>query len=651
MADDSTPEEEDKTANDATSEDWSGPRRFVYGIVASGWFTHLVMCVIFSNVAFLIVEADQTAEQVLTNQDGSYSSDGGGELSVWLRVGTNLYTIFYTIEIALRLYAYQWEFFHVGWQQNVFDLCVVLADLMSILLQLTVGTIPSLSILRLFRIAKVMRAMRSLSAFREFYLLITGFVSAMKAVFWASLMIGAVLLAWALLAVIMINPINVGVVLEGKYGDCERCPRAFGTCWKALITLVQTLIAGDSWGTLAVPIIEHTPITLLFFATSMLSIQLGIMNLVVGCVVDNIDHVRSMDEQQLLRDKIAYRESSKVELGKLCSALDLDQSGNLTLQELLAGYDSMESFRNQMSLLDIERSDLEVVYHILDQDQSGDVNYDEFVVQLHRLKSQDTHTLLVFLRYHVDMLGRTMSKNLRLLTGDLNATLAEQHEQLSAITATLRSMRDERALPTANVPQAVGVVLPQAAPLADSEQLEACPVFAPPRGAAVVADTTKSVQDCLPLTANFLEQERMVQGLSTLPRSPGVPVTPPLPATVSVVHPDAIIRQVIGSFEHHQKQVASDLSLELRKAFARCDKALASALSAEQPADRPQNMPKVASPVPGSSQLEVRGWCGVTTPVPGKHRVTSRICSTDESCTGSSDQTAETLSVTRPHWV
>eukprot|EP00811_Abedinium_folium_P031442 NODE_5122_length_1806_cov_6.808815.p1 GENE.NODE_5122_length_1806_cov_6.808815~~NODE_5122_length_1806_cov_6.808815.p1 ORF type:complete len:303 (-),score=48.74 NODE_5122_length_1806_cov_6.808815:285-1193(-) len=298
-----------------------------------------------------------------------------------------------------------------------------------------------------------------------------------------------------------------------------------------------------------------------------------------------------------------------------------------------------------MSLLDIERSDLEVVYHILDRDQSGDVNYDEFVGQLHCLKSQDTHTLLVFLRYHIDMLGSTMNKNLSLLAGTLNATFAEQQEQLSAITATLRSMRDESALPTANVPQAVAFVIPQGEPLVDSKQVEACPVFAPARGAAAAADTAKSVQACLLLTADSLEQEQTVQGLSTLPRSPGVPETRPLPVTVSVVHPGAIIRQVLESFEHHQKQVASDLSLELHKAFARCDKAPASAVSAEQPADRPQNIPKVASLVPGSS------WCGIATPVPGKHRTRPRICSADDRCTGSNGQTVEILSAPRLHWV
>lgn len=35
------------------------------------------------------------------------------------------------------------------------------------------------------------------------------------------------------------------------------------------------------------------------------------------------------------------------------------------------------------------------------EDSSGDIDYVEFVDQLHRLKSQDQHTLLIFIMYYV----------------------------------------------------------------------------------------------------------------------------------------------------------------------------------------------------------------------------------------------------------
>lgn len=60
---------------------------------------------------------------------------------------------------------------------------------------------------------------------------------------------------WAILGVQLIHPVNSEIWVDS---DCDRCGRAFGSTWNAFITIFQTVIAGDSWGVLAVPIIEHS---------------------------------------------------------------------------------------------------------------------------------------------------------------------------------------------------------------------------------------------------------------------------------------------------------------------------------------------------------------------------------------------------------
>lgn len=45
-----------------------------------------------------------------------------------------------------------------------------------------------------------------------------------------------------------------------------------------------------------------------------------------------------------------------------------DKSGNLTLEELLVGFDSIEYFSNLLKAMDISRDDLKVVFNILDKD-------------------------------------------------------------------------------------------------------------------------------------------------------------------------------------------------------------------------------------------------------------------------------------------
>merc|ERR1740133_823373 len=51
--------------------------------------------------------------------------------------------------------------------------------------------------------------------------------------------------------------------------------------------------------------------------------------------------------------------------------------------------------------MDVQREDISNLFNILDDDGTGFVEYDEFVDQLHKMKTQDTHVVLVFIRGHV----------------------------------------------------------------------------------------------------------------------------------------------------------------------------------------------------------------------------------------------------------
>lgn len=52
-----------------------------------------------------------------------------------------------------------------------------------------------------------------------------------------------------------------------------------------LRTSARTVIAGDSWGEIAVPVIEAHPSTALIFVGAYLTIVFGVLNLIVAVVV------------------------------------------------------------------------------------------------------------------------------------------------------------------------------------------------------------------------------------------------------------------------------------------------------------------------------------------------------------------------------
>ena len=50
----------------------------------------------------------------------------------------------------------------------------------------------------------------------------------------------------------------------------------------ANLLLFKTVIAGDSWGLIAVPVIEHYPATAVLFMGSLLTLVFGVLNLIVA---------------------------------------------------------------------------------------------------------------------------------------------------------------------------------------------------------------------------------------------------------------------------------------------------------------------------------------------------------------------------------
>merc|ERR1711981_714506 len=105
------------------------------------------------------------------------------------------------------------------------------------------------------------------------YLMVKGFVAAMKSIFWASILLGAALSLWSVVSVILLHPIVLRVQRDTYlYSSCDRCGYAFSSVWGAFVTLVQTVLFLDDWGTLALPLIEDTPWVLGLFGSIYLTV-------------------------------------------------------------------------------------------------------------------------------------------------------------------------------------------------------------------------------------------------------------------------------------------------------------------------------------------------------------------------------------------
>eukprot|EP00913_Durusdinium_trenchii_P014991 g14062.t1 len=124
--------------------------------------------------------------------------------------------------------------------------------------------------LRLIRIVRLTRIVSRTRRFRELHKLIRMMATCLKALLWSFVFCFVCMTVWAMLIVEVINPL----VQETRN-----------------LLLFKTVIAGDSWGELAVPVIKEYPSTAIIFMGSLLTLVFGRIDLLAR----GLDHLLAQD--------------------------------------------------------------------------------------------------------------------------------------------------------------------------------------------------------------------------------------------------------------------------------------------------------------------------------------------------------------------
>jgi len=412
-------------------EGWSPLRAFLAKFVKTDGFDVFMVSVIIINMVFVVIEADASADQ---------------EAPGWMTSIGYVFLGIYIVEISLRLFVERLQYLHS--KLNVVDLCIVSADVVfQILIDSLVGQFPSISILRIFRVMRLIRVIRAFSGARELWLMLHGLKAAMKAMLWACVLICVVLTIWSVVSVQSLHPVAKDIHLEAGFNEeCVRCHVAFSSVTRAMVTWFLLVFCGELWSDLAVPILEKLPASALVFISAFITINLGMLNLILTVIVDRASEARADDENEKVLEKKSEFNRASNKLMKLCIEMDEDNSGELTLEELETGYEKNPDFVATLRVMDVGKDDIKTVFAILDEDKSGTVTYDEFVDQLHKMKSQESHTLLVFIKHYITDVRLKVTE----ILNDFKAEIkhhdahaeAEMQEFKRAVTKNLHTVED-----------------------------------------------------------------------------------------------------------------------------------------------------------------------------------------------------------------
>eukprot|EP00443_Scrippsiella_acuminata_P071728 CAMPEP_0115382332 /NCGR_PEP_ID=MMETSP0271-20121206/6029_1 /TAXON_ID=71861 /ORGANISM="Scrippsiella trochoidea, Strain CCMP3099" /LENGTH=424 /DNA_ID=CAMNT_0002805635 /DNA_START=137 /DNA_END=1408 /DNA_ORIENTATION=+ len=242
------------------------------------------------------------------------------------------------------------------------------------------------------------------------------------------MLLGMMLLLWSIVLVEFVHPVNASL----SYDGCVRCPKGFKSVMDSSLTLFQTIIAGDSWGLIAIPVIEEDPATAVILVAIVLSVSLGVMNLILAVIVESAAEARDKDIEEKSKQREKDQHNTKMELLKLCSGIDTDLSGTITLEEMQYAFANSPQFRKIMTVLEVKESDLEQIFKLMDGDQSGEVDYSEFCDQLYQLRTNDIRIMIAFNKFTMAEFEKHMREYV-MKNGEktaANSRILEDHTQM-----------------------------------------------------------------------------------------------------------------------------------------------------------------------------------------------------------------------------
>ena len=170
-------------------------------------------------------------------------------------------TLFFTIEIIIRIIAERSliKFFKDGW--NVFDFLIVAVSL------IPVGGAESVFVARLLRIVRILRIITVIPAFRH---IIEALIKTVPRVGFIALLMFMFIYVWGAMGALLFE---------------EADPEHWENIGVAMLTLVQ-VATYDDWAAVMGNVIEVYPMAWLYFVSFIIINAVVLLNMVIGVIVD-----------------------------------------------------------------------------------------------------------------------------------------------------------------------------------------------------------------------------------------------------------------------------------------------------------------------------------------------------------------------------
>jgi voltage-gated sodium channel len=335
-----------------------------------------------------------------------------------------IFCIVFLGELIIRVRAYRIRYFCE--LSNIFDFTLVVIAIIDPIAQWAgYGGMRVFSILRVLRMLRLVRFVRLLKMFQELWLIVSGLLNSMRTLGWVALLLTMFIYVPAIYLTVAIGQNTQYELVETMDGQPWPYTKLFGKVPRSMLTLFQ-VVTLDSWADEiarpAMDVAENSWLGMAFILFILFATY-GIMNIVVGVIVEHTLGTASVTEKVVEEEEAEIKKQVLRDLRKLFELTDSDKSGTITRDELQAAFDE-DAARDKFDELGIPIEDLNQIFRLMDPTGKGVVSLDDFIGSCMQLISGYQQKDIMQLAIQVESLSRRMEK----LDGALHTIESDTYE-------------------------------------------------------------------------------------------------------------------------------------------------------------------------------------------------------------------------------
>eukprot|EP00435_Cladocopium_sp_Y103_P061604 s1568_g23.t1 len=291
-----------------------------------------------------------------------------------------VFTLFFFLEMLLRINQLKWDYFVDPW--NVFDYCLVVfsvADLVVSLAKVDGSGLRWAASLRVFRSLRIARAIRREKMVRGLFRITQGFIDGLPSMLWTFL--AALILAY-MLAIALTSLVGSDLAARELWAEADLyC----GTTTRSLFTILQIMTLDCVAEPVLRPLYHAAPMGLLVTYLSNLVLSFGVLNILLAIMVERMTIISS-ESQESRASAIAKTERLLMtSMLEEFTEYDSDYNGELDFWEFRKVLRT-PTMTKKLGFLGLGCEEAESLFELMDIDKSGSLTPIEFLTGLFKVK-------------------------------------------------------------------------------------------------------------------------------------------------------------------------------------------------------------------------------------------------------------------------